>query len=48
MYRKLRLSSDIVIRLLEKNGFQTQYQSEERGMITILAAKPELMKKESA
>jgi hypothetical protein len=48
MYRKLRLSSDIVIRLLEKNGFQTQYQSEERGMITILAVKPELMKKESA
>jgi SAM-dependent methyltransferase len=40
MYRKLRLSLDIVIRLLEETGFQVQYQAEERGVITILAVKP--------
>ena len=48
MYRKLRLSLDIVIRLLEETGFTAQYQAEERGMITILAVKPILTKKEPA
>lgn len=39
MYRKLRLSSDVVIHLLEEVGFRIQYHLERQGMITILAVK---------
>jgi len=43
MYRKLRLSSETVVRLLENVGLQIQHRSEERGMTTILAVKPQVV-----